>query len=516
MALRRVTIALLVAGNWLVAADARAAASDSAEPATTVWPTQTWAASTAEAQGMQSGLLARLVDNIGATRQDSLLIIRHGHIVAEAYYAPYQAGIPHDLRSVTKSVTGTLTAIELQDGLLDSVDHPILDLFADKQITNIDDNKKAMTVQSLLDMTSGIEWQEKNYTPDETIVRMFRSPDRTAFVLNQPMSSAPGTKFYYNGGNPYVLSALITKKTGRSAFDFAKERLFAPLGIADVRWRGPDAQGVTDGESGLSLAPRDMAKIGYLYLHHGVWDGRRIIPAAWVDRVSAGEVVATSGYHYAYLWWSKPEKGAYMALGRHSQVIMVLPRPDIVAVMTGILRNDESFQTSRWIDDITGAVTSDAPLPPDPVAQSLLAASIRKAATEVPSPVGVAPDLAGTVSGKTYRLSDNTLHIKTLSVTLAGVNPAWEATVERPGQAMERFGGPIGVDGVFRTAPPARYGIDAAKGRWLSEHTFEVERRILGHAETQLWTLTFDGKTIDIGYGTTDGATGKAHGETND
>jgi len=106
-----------------------------------------------------------------------------------------------------------------------------------------------MTVQSLLDMTSGIDWQEKAYTPDETIMRMYRNPDRSEFVLNQPMSNPPGSQFYYNSGNPYVLSALITKKTGQSAFDFAKKELFEPLGITSARWGQADAQGLTDGEA---------------------------------------------------------------------------------------------------------------------------------------------------------------------------------------------------------------------------------------------------------------------------
>ena len=134
----------------------------------TVWPTKTWETATPEAQGMASGALARLVDTVGTRQQDSLLVIRHGRIVAEAYYAPYAAGIRHDLRSVTKSIISTLTAIEIREGFLDSVDHPILDLFSDRQIANVDDNKRAMTVQSLLDMTLGIAWQEKAYTPDET------------------------------------------------------------------------------------------------------------------------------------------------------------------------------------------------------------------------------------------------------------------------------------------------------------------------------------------------------------
>jgi CubicO group peptidase (beta-lactamase class C family) len=180
------------------------------------------------------------------------------------YYAP---NIRHDLRSVTKSFIGTLTGIEVQEGLLDSVDPPVVDLFPDKHIANVDDAKKAMTVQNMLDMTSGIAWTEGAYTPDETIIRMYKAPDPTEFVLSQPMSDPPGARFYYNGGNPYVLSAMISKKTGRDALDFARDELFKPLGISSVRWGDADAQRVTDGESGLYLAPHDMAKLGYLYLH---------------------------------------------------------------------------------------------------------------------------------------------------------------------------------------------------------------------------------------------------------
>ena len=109
-------------------------------------------------QGINSAGLARLIETVGTYKQDSLTIIRNGRIVADAYYAPYVAGISHDLRSVTKSVVGTLTAIQLQKGSLDSVDHPVVDLFSDKEIGNADDRKKAMTVQDLLDMTSGMEW----------------------------------------------------------------------------------------------------------------------------------------------------------------------------------------------------------------------------------------------------------------------------------------------------------------------------------------------------------------------
>src|SRR5271169_3268247 len=129
-----------------------AGTTDSPQPEA-VWPTKAWPVSTPEEQGMQSRDLARLVEAVGGYKQDSLLISRHGKIVLDVYYAPYQPNVAHDVRSVTKSIVSTLTAVELKQGLLDSADHPVMDLFSDKQILNMDENKKAITVQHLLDMT---------------------------------------------------------------------------------------------------------------------------------------------------------------------------------------------------------------------------------------------------------------------------------------------------------------------------------------------------------------------------
>ena len=510
-----IAIALLGGLQCLIAPAGFAADGESGEAA---WPTKAWPISTPEEQGMQSGALARLVETVGKYPQDSLLIVRHGKIVLDAYYAPYQPNVAHDLRSVTKSVVSTLTAIEIRNGQLDSVDHPVIELFSDKPIQNIDENKKAMTVQHLLDMTSGIDWTEKAYTSDETIMQMYKAPDRTAFVLNQPMSSAPGSKFYYNSGNPYVLSALITAKTGQNALDFAKKELFGPLGITSAKWGGVDAQGVTDGEAGLSLAPHDMARFGYLYLHNGMWEDKQIIPSSWVDQARMGKVAATFGFQYANLWWSLPEKGAYMAFGRHSQLIMVLPKLDVVVAMTGILRDDQIYPTKRLIDDIVGAAKSDQPLPPDPVAQSLLAASILQAATERTSPPGETPELAKQISGKTYQLDSNILKVKTFVLNLTDADPSWVITTEtnRADRPTAQFSGLLGLDGIFRKSPPAAYGINATKGHWVNEHIFMIERRILGHSEVQFWTLTFDADKVDIHFENTDGIRAELHGEAKD
>lgn len=515
-----ITAALIAALQCLTGLSTRANAADDPAlanlPAAAIpWPTQSWPVSTPEEQGMDPANLARLVENVGGYKQDSFMVIRHGRIVAEAYYAPYVAGIPHDLRSVTKSVVSTLLGIEAQRGELDDTNRAILDFFADKPRMNDDDVKRAMTVQHLLDMTSGIKWRERAYTPDETIMQMYRSPDRVSFVLDQPMSNAPGKQFYYNSGNPYVLSALITRKTGQSAFDFAKKELFAPLGITGATWGRVDAQGITDGEAGLYLAPHDMARIGYLYLHDGMWDGKQLIPRSWVERAKAGPVQATFGFHYGNLWWSLPEKGAYMARGRHSQLILVLPKLDIVAVMTGVLRDDEYYSVPRLIDDISGAAKSDTALPADPIAEALLATAIRQAATERPSALGGTPELAKTVSGRTYRLDKNDLSIKTFTLNLLEQDASWAITTDggNADRPEGRFTGLMGLDGMFRASPPASYGINAARGRWLNEHTFALERRILGHGEIQTWFLTFDGNKVTVAFESTDGGKAELHGE---
>jgi CubicO group peptidase (beta-lactamase class C family) len=233
-----------------------------------------------EKQCVRPGLLV--------VEQGSLLIVRHGKIVAEAYYAPYFPGIPHAIYSCTKTVTGTLMAIAWKEGLLDSPSHRVLDFF-DRHST-LDDQKEAITVQSLLDMTSGLEWTEplQDAGPVSVIAMEF-SPDWVKFILDRPMSSAPGEVFDYNSGNPHLLSAILAKLTGMSALEYAKSKLFGPLGINQVYWR-EDPQGISIGGYGLYLQPRDMAKIGYLYLRNGVWEGKQLLPSAWIDKVSHATV----------------------------------------------------------------------------------------------------------------------------------------------------------------------------------------------------------------------------------
>src|SRR5476651_219757 len=227
-AMHRVTKALLAI--LLIMSTLLCASLAMAQHVVDPWPTREWQLSSPEEQGMSSERLARLVEFGARNDMDSVLLTRHGRIVLEATYAPFRAGLRHRFYSATKAVVSTLVGMALADGRLDSTDHKVVDFFADRTIANLDEAKKAITVQHLLDMTSGLAWQEGVNGGAESYNAMARSPDWQQFILDQPMTTPPGSRFYYNSGNSHLLSAILGKVTGRSTLSYARERLFGPLG----------------------------------------------------------------------------------------------------------------------------------------------------------------------------------------------------------------------------------------------------------------------------------------------
>ncbi|MBV9732192.1 MAG: serine hydrolase [Verrucomicrobia bacterium] len=474
-----------------------------------IWPTNGWQTSTPEEQGMDSRRLAELIDFGAKHSLDSLLITRHGKIVTDAYYAPYTAGIPHAVNSVTKAIIGTLTAIAWKEGTLDTPDHKVLDFFDRHTIANLDDRKAAVTIQNLLDMTSGFDWTE-GLTGFTSPVAMEQSPDWVKFVLDRPMPNAPGETFYYDSGNPHILSAILTKLTGTTALDYAKNKLFGPLGIEEVYWCH-DPQGNSCGGYGLYLQPRDMAKIGYLYLRDGVWEDKQLLPPAWIDKIKHATVDMHSpsepSLRYANLFWALPDKHVYMAVGFHRQVIMIFPDLDIVAVTTG--RGNYSF--NEFVSLVAETVKSDTELARNPADAELLANKLLAVSSEKPSGVEPASKLAATISRKVYKFPPNNLGVKSLSLALTDSQPHYDLeTYSRDGtESGLRFTGPIGLDGRYRKGQLIYHGIserldgmprvNAVKGTWQGENTFLMECLVLGQGQPpQEWTLMFSGGKLNV------------------
>ncbi|WP_246662522.1 serine hydrolase [Rhizobium sp. P44RR-XXIV] len=484
------------------------------DPDQSIWPTKEWLTSTPEEQGMDSAALAKLVAYGARNSFDSLLVVRHGRIVTEAYYAPYTGDISHNLFSSTKAITGTLLGMVYKDGLLDSLDHPVLDFFTDRQIANVDDRKKGITVQNLLDMTPGLDWDQGfEGGKQQTMFDLARSSNWTQFILDRPMAHAPGEVFTYSNGNPDIVSAVITGLTGKPAEDYARERLLAPLGIVDWHWER-DPQGLSKGEGMLYLLPRDMAKIGYLYLRHGEWEGKQLLPSGWTDILSHRLVNVHASddpnESYTNFIWVFPDRHAYMANGKNGQLIMVFPELDAVVVTTA--RKQVDYKV--LINAVSSAARSDVALPSNQNAAAQLADVIKEAAVEKPTPVGPTPEIAAAISGKTYKLSENAFGLKSFMLDLAQPRAHFdvEFSLHYPAGSSVRYSFPIGLDGLYRKGPPklsdpAIGHIIEAKGTWLNAQTFVIDAPILGFGEQQKLVLTFSGRklhflrTVDVGEG---------------
>jgi len=268
----------------------------------------------------------------------SMLVIRHGYIVKEKYYPPYNAGSADEIYSCTKSFVSALVGIAIEKQFITDVSQPVLGFFPEKKFEKVDSRKRAMKVEDLLTMSSGLGWVEG----DATYRQMYTTNrDWVKFVLGLPMDAAPGQRFNYSSGNTHILSAIIQKTAQRNMYDFARAQLFTPLGIQNPRW-DRDPSGITIGGWGLELTPRDMAKLGYLYLHDGAWEGKQVVPAAWVRASTTPHVQATSTLKYGYQWWISPQGQWFAALGRFGQGIFVVPSLDLVVVFTAKIDSNDS------------------------------------------------------------------------------------------------------------------------------------------------------------------------------
>ncbi len=297
------------------------------------WPTVDWRTSSPEDQQMDSQKLAQVLDTVREKKINlhSLLIMRHGSIVSETYFSPYAADRRHELYSVTKSYVSTLMGIAIDQGYIDNLDHFVLDFFPDHTFKNMDDRKKAMTLGDLVTMRAGLDWDESS-----SLNRLFNAPDWVTFMLDLPMKDQPGTTFNYCTGCSHILSAILEKATNSKLADFAEKVLLKPLGISDIFWQ-TDPDNLPIGGFGLRLKPRDMAKLGYLFLHNGQWDGQTIVSADWVQKASHTQVETGGDLNYGWMWWTYPRFKAYTALGYDGQTVFVIPDLDLMIVTTAAI-----------------------------------------------------------------------------------------------------------------------------------------------------------------------------------
>ena len=358
-----------------------------------------------EEQGVDPRALLRLVDAlVGWPELHSLMVVRHGSVVAEGWAAPFAPDRLHEFFSLSKSFTSTAVGFAVADGLF-GVDDLVLDHFAAEAPADPDENLRRMRVRHLLTMTTG--------HADDPTERVVETGDWVRAFLAERVEHEPGTFFVYNTAGTHMLAALVQKVTGERLLDYLGPRLFEPLGIEGARWQ-QSPTGVDFGGSGMSGTTEDIAVFGQLYLQDGVWDGRRVIPEGWVAEATRAQVPNDRNpdidwaQGYGYQFW-RGRHGSYRGDGAFGQYCVVLPEQDVVVVTTSGVGEMHGQLGLVWEHLLPGL--SDGPLPEDREGRRLLAD--RLAGLRLDPPHGSPTSPAGArLRGRTITFEPNTLGVR--------------------------------------------------------------------------------------------------------
>ena len=385
--------------------------------------------STPENEGIPSGYIEQFFTELASCdriRVHSVMLLRHGKVIAQGSFRPYTASYPHMMFSLSKSITGMAVGIAQSEGLL-SLDEKVIDLFPEKGVLLRRPRINSITIRHLLNMTSGIKFNEVGSFVEKDWVK--------AFLLSDCVFE-PGTQFNYNSMNSYMLSAIVRKKTGTGLVEYLTPRLFEPLGIENVNWETCPL-GIEKGGWGLYLHIADMAKLGQLYLQHGRWNvgggQKQLVPESWVEESTKIQTPPREGkppIGYGYQIWKFGAKGAYQYNGVFGQYVTVLPQHDMVVAMTSGSQNlfaDDSGEIIKKYFGDDAREIANHPLPknskalhslknrlenlyairetaPKPQAENRLAALFRRF---LPRQAESIPLLAAGINNREYRLENS-------------------------------------------------------------------------------------------------------------
>ena len=394
--------------------------------------------------------------------------------------------------SCTKSITGTLIGIAIDQGLLAGVDVPVVEILADAAPETVGNLKASLTVEDLLTMSTGLDCRDSYLHEWQGMRGMQASDDWTAHVLGLPMAEEPGTRFEYCNGSSFLLSAILSEVTGQPASEFATDALFGPLGITEFLWPA-SPEGITIGWGELVLRPEDMAKFGYLYLRDGEWDGEQLVPQEWVEAATTAQIDAgTLADGYGYQWWID-DAGYVMAQGFGGQHIIVIPDHDLIVTFTsGLVGEKHSRPEELTAEYVVAAVLSDDPLAADLEAQGRLATSVTAARSGPAPSIVEMPAMAATIDGVRYEIRDADSGINSFLFHFRGGSAVF---------TFDEGSGPtdvqVGLDGRFLIDTASQI---ALRGTWRGDTTFVVEYQMIGQVERGTVEFIFED---DVGRMTT-------------
>jgi CubicO group peptidase (beta-lactamase class C family) len=422
-----------------------------------------------EAQGVSSsallGFLEAAEEKIDALH--SFMLVRHGHVVAEGWWTPYGKGDPHVLFSLSKSFTSTAVGMAVAEKKL-TIDDSVLAAFPEDAPAEPSEYLKAMRVRDLLAMSAGhhtVDLDKFSFASEERLTKAF---------LALPVAHKPGTSFLYNTPATYMLSAMVQKATGQTVLDYLRPRLFEPLGIESPTWEA-SPQGISLGGYGLSVRTEDIARFGQLYLQKGVWQGKRLVPAEWVEAATARQVSNGSNpasdweQGYGYQFW-RCRHGYYRGDGAFGQFCVVLPEQDAVVAITSGTRDLQGVLNLVWDHILPGL--KKGPLPPDPKAAPALKKKLAGLSLR-PQAGAASAALASAVSRRAYVFPANDDKLESVAVEFGAEGAL--LVIRKAGQESRV---PCGSGGWRRGSTLVMGGTAqkvAGSGAWTSEDTFTAK-----------------------------------------
>jgi CubicO group peptidase (beta-lactamase class C family) len=451
--------------------------------------------STPERQGISSAAILDFVD--AADRQidtmNSFMLVRHGFVVAEGWWDPYDAATPHILYSLSKSFTSTAVGLAIAEGKM-SLDDEVLKFFPDDVPAEPSPNLKAMRVRDLLRMATGNQTEAPILTQDLPWTRAF---------LAHPVPFKPGTHFLYNSPGTYMLSAIVQKVTGMTVLDYLKPRLFEPLGIDNPSWVA-SPQGISAGAYGLSLRTEDIARFGQLYLQKGKWKGKQLVPSQWIEEATARQTSNGSSPNsdwdqgYGYQFW-RSRHNTYRGDGAFGQYCMIIPEFDAVVVITSGVRDMQSVMNLVW-DKLLPAMRAHN-LPENAIARQKLEAKLAGLFVKLPSGQPTMP-IAAKVSGKWFEFPENDRGIRAVSFEFNSSSPV--LIVRTAGGEVRT---PVGIGSWRRTPNGFANGLDkflsvparpmvAASGAWSANDVFNIKLVLYETPYYSRLTFKFDGDRL--------------------
>ena len=459
--------------------------------------------STPERQGISSAGIRRFLTAIKDSGQEfhSLMILRHGNVVAEAWWAPYSSEHKQQLYSLSKSFTSTAIGLAVAEGLL-SVEDPVISFFPDSLPPAISENLAALKVKHLLMMSVGHE--------KDSIMTVEKTPVGTPWAktfLAIPVVNKPGTQFLYNSGASYMLSAIVKKVTGLSAHNYLKPRLFKPLDITGSTWT-ENAEGINIGASHLRIRTEDIAKFGQLFLQQGQWKGKQILSKDWVaaassKQISNGKNDGSWAYGYGYQFWLNPP-GGFRADGAFGQYSMIIPEKDAVVAITSESISTKTTMQIVW-DVLLPEMKQDV-LQGESNEFKQLQQELKSLKYEPPKLKTTSPKAAA-ISGKEFKLEKNPFDAQSVSFQFTGDKCIF--TLKTEGKPAIRITNGINHwirEGNKKPEPHSLFSlrridfdsIVAASATWQDENTLLLTWRFIETVHGDSLTCIFDGDKVTI------------------